>query len=93
MIAVCVDVSKNKSTVAVIYEHIDLLKQTELLSNAIMHQMHSIACIFPEYGTVLSIDGVGFKLAPILIAEIGDAHRLTNAHVLNAFAGKDAPPL
>ncbi|PWJ50148.1 IS110 family transposase [Faecalicatena contorta] len=71
---------------------IDLLKQTELSSNAIMHQMQSIACTLPEYDTVLSMGGVGFKLAPILIGEIGDVRRFTNARALNAFAGNDAPP-
>lgn len=80
------------STRIIINEYIDLLKQTELSSNAIMHQMQSIACTLPEYDTVLAMGGVGFKLAPILIAEIGDVRRFTNARALNAFAGNDAPP-
>ena len=34
----------------------------------------------------------GDRLAPILIAEIGDVRRFTSAKALNAYAGNDAPP-
>lgn len=36
--------------------------------------------------------GVGDKIAPRLIAEIGDVRRFTSAKALNAFAANDAPP-
>ena len=57
-----------------------------------MKQMQSIACTMPEYKTLLSMDGVGYRLAPIIIAEIGDVRRFKNAKALNAYAGNDAPP-
>ena len=38
------------------------------------------------------MDGVGYRLAPIIIAEIGDVRRFKNAKALNAYAGNDAPP-
>ena len=36
--------------------------------------------------------GVGDRLAPRLIAEIGDVRRFKSGKALNAFAGNDAPP-
>ena len=38
------------------------------------------------------MSGVGNRLAPILIAEIGDIRRFKNAGSLIAYAGIDAPP-
>lgn len=80
------------STRIIINECINILKQLEVSCNSIMSQMQSIAGTMPEYDTVLAMGGVGFKLAPILIAEIGDIRRFKNAKALNAFAGNDAPP-
>lgn len=39
-----------------------------------------------------AMNGVGDKLAPKLIAEIGDVRRFTNAKALNAYADNDTPP-
>lgn len=80
------------STEIAIKQCISLLKQTESATNAIMNQMQSIACTLPEYPIVMSMGGVGPRLAPRLIAEIGDVRRFKNGKSLNAYAGNDAPP-
>jgi len=69
-----------------------LLKQAEGACNAILAQMQEIAITLLEYGVVRAMSGVGDKLAPRLIAEIGDVRRFTSAKALNAYAGNDAPP-
>lgn len=69
-----------------------MLKQCEIYCLEILHQMQSIATTLPEYKTVLAMNGVGQKLAPLLIAEIGDIRRFHSAKALNAYAGNDAPP-
>jgi len=68
------------------------LKQSEHACNAILAQMREIAMTLPEYGIVRAMSGVGDRLAPRLIAEIGDVRRFTSAKALNAYAGNDAPP-
>ncbi len=54
--------------------------------------MQTIAYTLPEYKIVRELKGVGDKLAPRLIAEIGDVRKFTSAKALNAYAGNDAPP-
>ena len=36
--------------------------------------------------------GVGDRLGPIILAEIGDVRRFHSAKALNSYAGNDAPP-
>lgn len=55
-------------------------------------QMQNIDRPLPEYPIVRSMAGVGDRLAPRLIAEIGDVRRFTSGKALNAYAGNDAPP-
>lgn len=69
-----------------------LLKQSEEACNAILAQMQVIAKDLPEYSVVRAMHGVGDKLAPRLIAEIGDVRRFHSGKALNAYAGNDAPP-
>ena len=45
-----------------------------------------------EYKEVRNMKGVGDRLAPLLIAEIGDIRRFKNAGSLIAYAGIDSPP-
>lgn len=80
------------STEIAMKQCIELLKQTELAANAIMRQMQSIATTLPEYPVVTAMGGVGPRLAPRLIAEIGDTRRFKSGKALNAYAGNDAPP-
>lgn len=38
------------------------------------------------------MNGVGDRLGPIILAEIGDIRRFHSAKALNSYAGNDAPP-
>jgi transposase len=38
------------------------------------------------------MNGVGDRLGPVILAEIGDIRRFHSAKALNAYAGNDAPP-
>lgn len=79
-------------TCAALMQCLLLLKQSEKACNAILTQMSEITKTLPEYHVVRSMAGVGDKLAPRLIAEIGDVRRFSSGKALNAYAGNDAPP-
>lgn len=79
-------------TCAALMQCLLLLKQSETACNAILAQMNEIAKTLPEYTVVRAMAGVGDKLAPRLIGEIGDVRRFTSGKALNAYAGNDAPP-
>jgi len=82
----------DSSTCLALMQCLLILKQSEQACNAILAQMLEIAITLPEYAVVRAMSGVGDKLAPRLIAEIGDVRRFTSAKALNAYAGNDAPP-
>ncbi|MBY7024820.1 IS110 family transposase [Clostridium botulinum] len=84
--------SDNSSTQIALKNCIKILRETEESSNSILTQMQTIAYTLPEYKIVRALKGVGDKLAPRLIAEIGDVRKFTSAKALNAYAGNDAPP-
>jgi len=84
--------STDLSTLLALHQCISILRQCTVSSNNLLDQMHSIAFTMPEYPIIRAMNGVGFKLAPQLIAEIGDVRRFTSAKALNAYAGNDAPP-
>ncbi|WP_167954661.1 IS110 family RNA-guided transposase [Anaerosporobacter faecicola] len=71
---------------------LNVLIQAETASNEILLQMQSLAQTLPEYSIVRAMNGVGDRLAPQLIAEIGDVRRFKSGKALNAYAGNDAPP-
>lgn len=58
----------------------------------IISKMQEIANTLPEYETVRSMPGAGPRLAPLLIAEIGDVRKFKDSSSLIAYAGIDAPP-
>lgn len=64
----------------------------EEAANRLCEQMNSIANTLPEYPLVRSMYGVGDKIAPQLIALIGDIRKFKSGKALNAYAGNDAPP-
>lgn len=84
--------SPDTTTALALSQCLLLLKQDSSSADLILRQMQSIAYTMPEYSIVRSMYGVGDRLAPILIAEIGDVRRFTSAKALNAYAGNDAPP-
>lgn len=64
----------------------------EEATKAIITQMDELAKELPEYEVLKNMKGVGDKLAPRLIAEIGDFRRFKDSKSLIAYAGIDAPP-
>ena len=54
--------------------------------------MSELAKSMYEYKVVMDMNGVGEKLAPLLIAEIGDIRRFKNVGSLIAYTEIDAPP-
>lgn len=84
--------SANSSTCIAVKNCLQVLREAEEASDAILTQMQTIAYTLPEYKVVRALKGVGDKLAPRLIAEIGDVTRFNSAKSLNAYAGNDAPP-
>ena len=61
-------------------------------TNEIIAKMNEIAKSMDEYKEVRNMKGVGDRLAPLLIAEIGDIRRFKNSGSLIAYAGIDSPP-
>ena len=83
----------NDKVAALSVKHcVTLLRSTEEATTAIITQMNELAKKLPEYEVVKKMKGVGDKIAPRLIAEIGDVRRFKNAKSLIAYAGIDAPP-
>ena len=54
--------------------------------------MPTLAETLPEYAVLRSMAGVGDRLGPLILAEIGDIRRFHSGKALNAYAGNDAPP-
>ncbi len=54
--------------------------------------MQEIANTLPEDETVRNMPGAGPRLAPLLIAEIGDIRKFKDSSSLIAYTGIDAPP-
>ena len=60
--------------------------------NDILTRMHQLASSLPEYDVVLNMSGVGYTLAPLIIAEIGDVRLYRSKKSLVCAAGIDVPP-
>ena len=71
---------------------VDILSDSQRAADEIMLQMQNIAETIPEYKVLLSMNGVGDRLGPVILAEIGDIRRFHSGKALNAYAGNDAPP-
>ena len=71
---------------------VDILSDSQRAADEIMLQMQNIAETIPEYKILRSMNGVGDRLGPIILAEIGDIRRFHSGKALNAYAGNDAPP-
>lgn len=71
---------------------IDLLAASQNAADEIISQMRNIAETIPEYKVLRAMNGVGDRLGPIILAEIGDIRRFHSGKALNSFAGNDAPP-
>ena len=71
---------------------VDLLATAQNAADEIITQMQNIAVTIPEYKVLRAMNGVGDRLGPVILAEIGDIRRFHSAKALNSFAGNDAPP-
>ena len=71
---------------------VDLLSTAQNAADEIITQMQNIAETIPEYKVLRAMNGVGDRLVPVILAEIGDIRRFHSAKALNSFAGNDAPP-
>lgn len=89
----CVTFEPSHKVAALSVKHcVSLLRSIEQATDSIITQMDELAKELPEYEIVKRMKGVGDKLAPRLIAEIGDVRRFKNSKSLIAYAGIDAPP-
>lgn len=70
----------------------DLLATAQNAADEIITQMQNISETIPEYKVLRAMNGVGDRLGPVILAEIGDIRRFHSAKALNSFAGNDAPP-
>ena len=71
---------------------VDLLATAQNAADEIIMQMQNIAETILEYKVLRAMNGVGDRLGPVILAEIGDIRRFHSAKALNSFAGNDAPP-
>jgi len=71
---------------------VELLATAQNAADEIITQMQNIAETIPEYKVLRAMNGVGDRLGPVILAEIGDIRRFHSAKALNSFAGNDAPP-
>ena len=71
---------------------VDLLSAAQNAADELNIQMLNIAETIPEYKVLRAMNGVGDRLGPVILAEIGDIRRFHNAKALNSYAGNDAPP-
>ena len=71
---------------------VDLLATVQNAADEEIAQMQNIAETIPEYRILRAMNGVGDRLGPIILAEIGDISRFHSAKALNSYAGNDAPP-
>ncbi len=82
----------NSSTQLILNKRVVALITLIETTNEIIAKMNEIAKSMDEYKEVRNMKGVGDRLAPLLIAEIGDIRRFKNAGSLIAYAGIDSPP-
>ena len=71
---------------------LNLVAEAQKAADTIIAQMQSIAVTIPEYKVLRDMNGVGDRLGPLILAEIGDVRRFHSGKALNAYAGNDAPP-
>ena len=84
--------SNNEYMTIALDQCVDILSESQRAADEIILHMQNIAETIPEYKILRSMNGVGDRLGPIILAEIGDIRRFHSAKALNAYAGNDAPP-
>ena len=81
----------NKFTQLAVTTCVDSLRSIEKATTDIITQMNELARKLPEYDIVRKMKGVGNKICPRIIAEVGDVRKYKNANSLIASAGIDTP--
>lgn len=84
--------SEKSSVKTILQESCRILQEINNTLFTILVQMQELAKSLPEYTVVRSMGGVGDRIAPKLIAEIGDIRRFHSAKALIAYTGIDSPP-
>lgn len=84
--------SNSPSTKMLVLEAVRVLDEVNRTLYMILSQMQKQARKLKEYDVVRNMPGVGDKLAPRLIAEIGNIKRYHNKKALIAYVGIDSPP-
>lgn len=82
----------NNYTQLAVTSCVNSLRSIEKATKDIISQMNELARELPEYDTVRKMKGVGNKICPRIIAEVGDVRKYKNANSLIASAGIDTPP-
>ena len=83
---------ENPLTAMVQNQCVNLVSEAQKSADAVILQMQNIAETIPEYKVLRAMHGVGDRLGPVILAEIGDIRRFHSGKALNAYAGNDAPP-
>ena len=83
---------ENEFTLAAQDQCVDLVSESQKAADAIILKMQTLAETLPEYAVLRSMAGVGDRLGPLILAEIGAIRRFHSGKALNAYAGNDAPP-
>ena len=83
---------ENEYTLAAQDQCVDLVSESQKAADSIIRQMQTLAETLLEYAVLRSMAGVGERLGPLILAEIGDIRRFHSGKALNAYAGNDAPP-
>ena len=83
---------ENEFTLAAQDQCVDLVSESQNAADAIILKMQTLAETLPEYAVLRSMAGVGDRLGPLILAEIGDIRRFHSGKALNAYVGNDAPP-
>ena len=83
---------KSETTKLLVKQAVAQLRTVSSAKAALQNEMDALAASLPEYPVVMGMFGVGPKLGPQLMAEIGDVRRFHSKNALVAYAGIDAPP-
>lgn len=83
---------KSETTKLLVKQAVAQLRTISSAKAALQNEMDALAASLPEYPVVMDMFGVGPKLGPQLMAEIGDVRRFHSKKALVAYAGIDAPP-
>lgn len=82
-------IKKDKISKDIFKFHLNRLKDSMNQTTNALEKMIDISENLPEFPVVRAMNGVGRRLAPQLIAEIGDVRRFKNRRSIVAFAGID----